>query len=403
MLWNLLIFGLIANVFAASSKRDDYSSSSSSGNSQSVSFPSSSYSSSNSGSSGYTSGSSSYGSAGSPTYTSGSSGYSSGSSAYGTGSSSYGTGNKAYSSGGSPGYASSSTSTGSVSSQPASQGNLYYYYYPVQQKPQDGSSYVAQGSSSAGSYSSSTGEDNYDSGSSAAVAYGNQVAAAGNGDYEAQESNYNGAVSPLDANYGTASLGSLGGFNAGSFGSNGLVGGGGYNSAASAQVGYVASAPGVGYGSGSYGNNLVGYPASYGAGYGYPQSPEFNGGKRFGLSSLIMPMLALAGLGLLIPTVTSLGSRTKKTKRSLNDPTSFSSIGERLDRYLAIYRSATESEECISRIICELGNTMTDVTGKSTILTILEKVVPSWMKQKMGVFKNAVLSRDAGKCRKYKC
>lgn len=397
MLWNLLIFGMIAGVFSASSKRDDYTSNSS-GSSQSVSFPSSSYSSS-SGTSGYSSGSSSYGSSGSPTYTSGSSGYSSGSSTYGTGSS-YGTNNKAYSSGGTSGYASSaSTSTGSVSSQPASQGNLYYYYYPVQEKPQDGNSFVAQGSSSAGSYSSSS--DNYD-GSSNAAAYGNQVAGTGNGDYEAQESSFSGAVSPLDANYGAAGLGSLGGFGAGSFGSNGLVGGGGYAAAASAPAGYAAAAPSVAYSSGGYGNNLVGYAQQYG-GYGYPQSPEYNGGKRFGLSSLIMPMLALAGLGLLIPTVTNLGSRTKKTKRSLNDPTSFSSLGERLDRYLAIYRSATESEECVSRIVCELGNTMTDMGGKTMILSILEKVVPSWMKQKMGVFKNAVLSSDAGKCRKYKC
>jgi hypothetical protein len=33
----------------------------------------------------------------------------------------------------------------------------------------------------------------------------------------------------------------------------------------------------------------------------------------------------------------------------------------------------------------------------------MEKIVPTWMVTKMGVFKNAALSAEYGKCKKYMC
>ena len=34
---------------------------------------------------------------------------------------------------------------------------------------------------------------------------------------------------------------------------------------------------------------------------------------------------------------------------------------------------------------------------------VLEKFVPTWMGNKMGVFRNAALSVEYGKCKKYSC
>lgn len=98
--------------------------------------------------------------------------------------------------------------------------------------------------------------------------------------------------------------------------------------------------------------------------------------SRFGLSSVLMPMLALAGLSLLIPTVTSLGtaavSASGRRRRSTNDPPKEGAIGgylDRLERFYSIYRTAVEREECMNRIICELGDAMSGVRGKTAFVT----------------------------------
>lgn len=85
-----------------------------------------------------------------------------------------------------------------------------------------------------------------------------------------------------------------------------------------------------------------------------------------------MPMLALAGLTMLVPTITSnLGSRTK---RSIDDPTQkhplavFSEYKDKLEKYYSIYRTAVEKEECMNRIICEFGTAVSDVKGKGAVV-----------------------------------
>ncbi|KAL3226556.1 hypothetical protein MRX96_024894 [Rhipicephalus microplus] len=144
----------------------------------------------------------------------------------------------------------------------------------------------------------------------------------------------------------------------------------------------------------------------YAGGGSYP-SPSFQGSydtskRYYGLGSVIMPLLALAGLGLLIPTVTSLSG---KKKRSIEDASRahLGDYAERLERYFKIYRAAVESEECMNRIVCELGDAVSNVRGKSALLTVMEKFAPGWMNNKIGVFKNAALTVDTTKCSRYKC
>ncbi|KAI1290437.1 hypothetical protein HDE_08737 [Halotydeus destructor] len=148
------------------------------------------------------------------------------------------------------------------------------------------------------------------------------------------------------------------------------------------------------------------YPAASGQHGAF--EPAVSGYRRYGLGSLLMPVLALAGLSLLIPTVTSLTASSRK-KRSVDPKQSakesvYGKYFDRLERYYSLYKTAVEREDCMNRIICELGDTMTGVRGKSAIFTVLEKVVPTWMGNHVGVLKSSVLSGDQfGKCKRYTC
>lgn len=96
-------------------------------------------------------------------------------------------------------------------------------------------------------------------------------------------------------------------------------------------------------------------------------------GRRYGIGSFLMPMLALAGLSLLIPTVTSLTASGRK-KRSIDGvdtgkDSAFGKYFDRLERYYSIYKTAVEREECMNRIVCELGDAMSGVRGKSPLFS----------------------------------
>jgi len=105
-----------------------------------------------------------------------------------------------------------------------------------------------------------------------------------------------------------------------------------------------------------------------------PQSsfePAASGYRRYGIGSFIMPMLALAGLSLLIPTVTSLTASGRK-KRSTGDmakESAFVQYFDRLERYYNLFKTANEREECMNRIICELGGAASEARNKSPLFS----------------------------------
>ncbi|KFM56775.1 hypothetical protein X975_09422, partial [Stegodyphus mimosarum] len=307
-----------------------------------------------------------------------------------------------------------------------SQGNLYYYYYPVQDKAQDN----AYASSSTHNYATAPANSNpYESQDSSQNSY---HAAQASDAYASQDAAYAGALNQL-SQYGLAngySLGSAGlGAASGMAGASPFANGysAGYSAAGIPASAYGAAAGALGsYPAGSaavanyapqsstlaqYAAQLTGYGGNqYGAaaasGYGVPQgygTPS----RRYGLGSLIMPMLALAGLTMLIPTVTSnLGSRNKRsTDAQATSPLSMiSEYKDKLERYYSLYRTAVEKEECMNRIICEFGSAVSDIKGKGAVVLVLEKLVPKHMRPKMNVFKAGALSTEIGKCKKlFKC
>ncbi|XP_075731105.1 uncharacterized protein LOC119181896 isoform X2 [Rhipicephalus microplus] len=275
------------------------------------------------------------------------------SSPYGTSASGYsGSGSGGYGSvGGSAGAYEAAASSNTYHSQASPNSNLYYYYYPVSKNS------------------------------------GQQTSSASDAEYQASAAqNYAGVSAP-----GSGSSGSSSSSGAAQYAHlSQLAQQYGPQLAAAQQYAQYAQ-PGTGH---------------YGGGGSYP-SPSFQGSydtskRYYGLGSVIMPLLALAGLGLLIPTVTSLSG---KKKRSIEDASRahLGDYAERLERYFKIYRAAVESEECMNRIVCELGDAVSNVRGKSALLTVMEKFAPGWMNNKIGVFKNAALTVDTTKCSRYKC
>lgn len=148
--------------------------------------------------------------------------------------------------------------------------------------------------------------------------------------------------------------------------------------AAAAQQAANGQLQGYHQGAGGFANYPgAGHFGNFAAGSGQHSAFEpsaASGYRRYGIGSFLMPMLALAGLSLLIPTVTSLTAASGRKKRS-TDPTqsakeaSFGKYFDRMERYYSIYKTAVEKEECMNRIICELGDAMTAVRGKSAIFT----------------------------------
>lgn len=117
------------------------------------------------------------------------------------------------------------------------------------------------------------------------------------------------------------------------------------------------------------------YPAA-----SIPQSsfePAASGYRRYGIGSFLMPMLALAGLSLLIPTVTSLtaSGRKKRSTDASGAPVDIAKESaliqyfDRLERYYSMYKTAVEREECMNRIICELGGVVSGSKNKNPIIS----------------------------------
>jgi len=169
---------------------------------------------------------------------------------------------------------------------------------------------------------------------------------------------------------------------------------------------YGAPASSYGAPASSYGAPDPGYGApepaysapsasGYGApatGYGYEQTePEGFADTGIDLTTLIIPILVIAGLALLFPSTTTVA--VNKRKRSA-DETDGPGLAERM---LDIMESVTTSEQCMERIACEVGGIADQYGMDKTMTKIAEKFVSKKAHKLMKKFNG---SED---CRKIKC
>jgi len=165
--------------------------------------------------------------------------------------------------------------------------------------------------------------------------------------------------------------------------------------------GYGAADPPATYGAPepSYGAPAYEEP-SYAApqtGYGVSYEEE----TPFDLTTLIIPILVIAGLSLLFPTVTTVpvappaanNNNNGRKKRGTEDARS-----DVIERVNEIYTAVVQSEECMEKIACEVGALAGDVgLTQSPALKLAEGFMPSKYKT---YYKQFVAGKD---CHKIKC
>jgi hypothetical protein len=68
---------------------------------------------------------------------------------------------------------------------------------------------------------------------------------------------------------------------------------------------------------------------------------------------------------------------------------SWDSFQGEVDRLLARYYEALESESCMDRVVCELGSQANGLSGKSLLMTALDWIIPQAMQNRIETFKEA--------------
>lgn len=155
-----------------------------------------------------------------------------------------------------------------------------------------------------------------------------------------------------------------------------------------APSGYAAAAAATGY-------ETSGYAGAAASGYGqtgYAVQEE----SAFNPSMLIIPILIIAGIALLFPSVTTVpvDPTTGRRKRDAEDEVSGNSL---VGRVQDIYMAVISSEQCMERVACEMGGIVADAGISKDIFSAAAPFVPSKYSSMMKQFNNAK------SCHKIKC
>merc|ERR1712170_45239 len=176
-------------------------------------------------------------------------------------------------------------------------------------------------------------------------------------------------------------------------------GGGSHSHGSSSSSGSSYSAPAPSYGAPepSYGAPEPSYgapEASYGApSYGYGTEEASAG---LDLTSILIPILALLGLSLLFPTFVTING-TGRRKRDVMDEDE-SSSSNMISRVQDMYMAIMESEECIERVVCELGGLVSDAGYSKQMTRSLEMFAPKKYAKMMKSFNNGKDCTKNNKC-----
>jgi len=140
-------------------------------------------------------------------------------------------------------------------------------------------------------------------------------------------------------------------------------------------TGYGSPSPSYNEPSPSYGTPDTGYgepSTGYGGGGGssYDAAPSYGGDDGglfpFDLSALIIPILAIVGLSLLFPVITTVDVKKRKRRDLENLERDANPMTDVVERVNEIYNSVITSEQCMERIACELGGLASDVGLKES-------------------------------------
>jgi hypothetical protein len=150
----------------------------------------------------------------------------------------------------------------------------------------------------------------------------------------------------------------------------------------------------------SYATGSSGYESPSATGYenyeasapGYGEVETSTGG--FDMSTLLVPILIIAGLALLFPSVRTVPvTGTGRKRRAAGDSTENSLV----ERVQDIYMAVVESEECMERVACEVGGIAADAGVNKGMTKLAESFVPKKYQKMMKNFNSA---KD---CHKIKC
>lgn len=129
-------------------------------------------------------------------------------------------------------------------------------------------------------------------------------------------------------------------------------------------------------------------PSAYGSSYGVAE--EDDGG--FGFNLFVIPILIIAGLALLFPSVTTVNVRRKR--EAGEEEVSGNSL---VDRVQDIYMSVVQSEECLERVACEVGGIVADSGVSMDVFNVAGAFVPKKYSKMMKTF------ASGSDCRRIKC
>jgi len=165
---------------------------------------------------------------------------------------------------------------------------------------------------------------------------------------------------------------------------------------AQTNTGYTAPASGYGEPATGYGAPASGYgppsgPTGYDQGYGETAPAEAGG---LDLSTLLIPILIIAGLALLFPQVTEVAVNRKRRDVS-GDENPMSNMIERVqDMYMAVLKS----EECMERVACEVGGLAEDAGISKSLTKASEAFLPKKYNKMMKNFNHGKDCSKNNKC-----
>lgn len=160
--------------------------------------------------------------------------------------------------------------------------------------------------------------------------------------------------------------------------------------------GYSAPATGYGQPSSGYGQPVSGYGApSAPSGYEtYEQTAPAEAGG-LDLSTLLIPILIIAGLALLFPQVTTVDVNARRKRDVSGDESPMTNMIERVqDMYMAVL----QSEECLERVACEVGGLAEDAGISKSLTKAAESFLPKKYNKMMKKFNHGKDCSKNNKC-----